>query len=52
MEYKWSVSLGLLLIFTLKSFTLKMDSAELVYANVEEIIGKTGKAPRSLTHRN
>ena len=35
----------LLLIITLASFTLKMDSAELVYATVEEIIGKTGKTP-------
>ena len=35
----------LLLIITLESFTLKMDSAELVYATVEEIIGKTGKTP-------
>lgn len=33
----------ILLLITNPSSSQKMDSAEIVYATVEEIIGKTGK---------
>ena len=42
---KQSVGLGCIINYSYKkvSHPKEMDSAEIVYANVEEIIGKTGK---------